>query len=52
MNIIHQIALDSEKVCYCEDGIWLYSNPFFGILFKDVYDEFVYNKALCLMGVF
>lgn len=51
MNIIHQLALDSEEVCYCEDGIWLNVNPFFGILFKDVYGDFVFNKELCMMGV-
>lgn len=51
MNIIHQLALDSEEICYCEDGIWIHSNPFFGLLFKDAYGDFVFNKALCMSGV-
>ena len=48
---IHRLALESEELFYC-DGIWVCSNSVFGILFKDKWGDFVFNRALCLQGGF
>lgn len=48
-NPLHRVALDSEPLFFIGE-VWVCSNPVFGILFKDKYDDYVFNRFLCLEG--